>query len=197
MKNSFFFSLATAFVALALFVLISCGTMGDSSSSQSNGACIDSRDANLCFETSPLSFTEDKCKSNESEWISKCPYDYDNDLKCYTSDSDKYIYAYISGAMSHGYMCSDFDMHSDRKGSCQMHDEKYGLTLCMQSTLGSSGGLTEEQCLEDEGRWVSKCAEENYALKCRKYPAYVFIYGKLPSGATCSSLLGIGWNPEN
>jgi hypothetical protein len=29
MKNSFYFSLATAFVALALFVLISCGTMGD------------------------------------------------------------------------------------------------------------------------------------------------------------------------
>jgi len=29
MKNQFFFSLATAFVALALFVLISCGTMGD------------------------------------------------------------------------------------------------------------------------------------------------------------------------
>ena len=29
MKNQFFFSLTTAFVALALFALISCGTMGD------------------------------------------------------------------------------------------------------------------------------------------------------------------------
>jgi len=206
MKTTHFLLLATLFVAVALFVLSSCGTLGDdSSSSQNNGACIvynttytdDGHTGNLCFETSPQSFNEERCKSEGAEWISKCPYNDDNDLKCNYTYEDKYTYAFFSGAMSNGSMCSDFDMHSDRKGACQMYNRQSGLTLCMQSTYGSSAGLTEEECEEAGMRWISKCQENNYALKCSNYPVNAFVYGNLSSGATCYALLGAGWTTAN
>jgi hypothetical protein len=74
------------------------------------------------------------------------------------------------------------------QGACQVYDEETKLTMCVQSTILSA--ISVKDCEKDEGQIISKCATDNYALKCLipNPLADVYIYGNLPSGTTCYNL---------
>jgi hypothetical protein len=73
------------------------------------------------------------------------------------------------------------------QGACQIYNEETKLTMCIQTTTLSV--ISVKECEKNEGQIISKCATDNYALKCLMPNPLVdvYFYGNLPFGATCDN----------